>query len=271
MKPNTSLIKPATDPIKRIREANELKAGKAVDQRRHDERRMDAVNTQDAILSSFRSLVDYLEKRTSKTEVVNQLESIGTPDALEVAKAVREMHDTLKTHENTDLSEIASLLKSQLSELKQVPKDKVTIDIPKSVTVDNQTDYSKDFKSLLEAVKAIKLTAEAPKVEVKPADVHVEKTDLKPLVQAVEKSAKDNKLPDVVQTKQINTLVTETYDEYRMNYDTFDDDPDAPPTSITYFNKGKKVAVVSYDRDDAGRLTSVKKVAVTDKLTKKEK
>jgi len=209
MKPTTDLIK--KDPIKRMRDRHEKRLADAEVAKRHTENKLVAIESQETIIKAVRSLVDYLDHRTSKTEIVNQLESIATPDALKVVEAVNELHESIKTHENTDLSEVTRVLHDVLEQAKQIPKDKVEIDIPSEVSVSNLPDHSKDFENLLTAVKAIKLVAEAPVVDVKPADVHVAPTDLSPLekaTKAVEKAIKAIVLPEFVPT-DIAPLVKE--------------------------------------------------------------
>jgi hypothetical protein len=179
--------------FKNIRQINDEKALKARDQQRHDDSIAAQHQTRDTILRAFQTLISFLEGHTGKTEIVNQLKEIGTPDALKVADAVKELHETIKTHENTDLSEVTSILKSLLQETKAIPKSATEVKIPDTVTVSNQTDYSSDLKHLLAAVKGIKLVAEAPKVTVTPTtpDVHVDvnidqvKTGLEAVVSAV--------------------------------------------------------------------------------------
>ena len=52
------------------------------------------------MVQAFQSLIQYLDGKTTKTEVVNQLESIGTPDAMKVMSAVNDMHGSLKKLKN---------------------------------------------------------------------------------------------------------------------------------------------------------------------------
>lgn len=47
-------------------------------------------------VNSFTVLIKFLDGQTTKTEVVNQLKSVGTPDALKVVQAVKELDRTTK-------------------------------------------------------------------------------------------------------------------------------------------------------------------------------
>lgn len=210
-------------PIDRIRKHSEQKARDVVVQRRHDEAMLQGVQTQETIVKAIKALVDYLERRTGKVEVVNQLEQIGTPDALKVVDAVNELHATLRTHENTDLTEITQVMRAVLEEAQKIPKEHPTIEIPSTVAVSNLPDHSGDFQALLEAIKAIKLVAEAPVVNVPAPEVTVDAPDLTPLqkgMQAVEKAVRAIVIPtpaDVSgiekQLKKANQTLVEILDK----------------------------------------------------------
>ncbi len=203
MNPSTALT--------RIKQTNDLKVSKELENRRHHDNQMASIATQETILKAFRSLISYLDQpqRVTKTAITNHLKEIGTPDALKVVGAVNDLHGTLKTHKNTDLSEVTNLLKSVLSEAKQIPKELVKIDIPASVEVSNQIDTKKELKDLLAAIKAIKLVAEAPVVNVPEPAVNVEAPDLKPLtkeMKAVEKAVTSLVFPEL-KTEAVEKLL----------------------------------------------------------------
>lgn len=165
------------DELKKI---NDEKSQRLIDDTKHEEIIVSSMQTQEIILKSFQSLVNYLDQRVSKTQVVNQLQAIGTPDAFKVVDAVDSLHETLKTHENTDLSEVTQVMQAILEEAKQIPKEH-----PEEK---EERDYSKQFESLLKATQAVekvvkeqKLIAEAPIVNVPETKVEVTPPDLKPL------------------------------------------------------------------------------------------
>lgn len=169
-------------PLDRLKAINDLKESKTLDSKRHSDMQMAHLKTQETILEVFRSFADYLDKRISKTEVVNQLKSIDTPDALKVAAAVDDLHSTIKTHENTDLSEVTGIMQSLLAEAKQIPKSYP--EIPETKVI----DYTEQFSALAKAVKAVekvvqnqKLVAEAPIVNVPETSIDIQAPDFKPL------------------------------------------------------------------------------------------
>ena len=174
--------------LSKLRDINEQKAQDAVVNKRHDELLLESTKTQEVIAKSFSSLVRFLDGKTTKTEVINQLREIGTPDVKYVVSAIDDLHQTLKTHENTDLTEITGVMKQVLEEAKKIPKE-----LPEQKEV-KLHDYTKQLASLEKAIKAVEqvvkeqnLIAEAPVINVPEAVVNVEKPDLKPLQTSIAK------------------------------------------------------------------------------------
>lgn len=165
-----------------LRQINDDKAAKLKAEQQHQDMLRGYVNVSNTVIDATTSLIKYLEGHTSKVHVINQLNSIGTPDAFRVVAAVNQLHDTIKTHENTDLSEVTKVMQGILDEAKLIPKE-----LPEQKEA-KVIDYTKQFKALEAATKAVekvvkaqKLIAEAPVVNVAPADVKVDAPDLKPL------------------------------------------------------------------------------------------
>lgn len=162
---------------------------------RHKQQMNQIAALQRSVVDSMTKLVKYLDGKTTKTEVVNQLKEIGTPDALKVAKAVDLLHETLKTHKNVDLSGITKVMQSVLDEVKQIPKTHP--DAPeqlKSVKVSNLEEV--DFSGVEKAISNLK----APVVNVDAPVVNVEKPDLAPLQKSfkdVVSAIKDIKYPEI--------------------------------------------------------------------------
>ncbi len=203
------------DAINRIKAANELKQVKQVEQTRHAEMQVAMIQNQETILKAFSTLVDYLDNRVGKTEVVNQLRSINTPDAMKVVKSIDQLHETIKTHENTDLSEITEVMKKVLAEAEKIPKSHPEVkELP-------DRDYSKDFKNLSDAILGLKkvveqqeLIAEAPIVNLPETVVNVEKPDLTALedgYKAIVKAVKGIVIPETkLDTLPVEKLIKTT-------------------------------------------------------------
>ena len=164
------------DIIARIKDINERNIANAKQELEHEEIVQSNLQTQEVVAKSFRSLVSYLENRISKTEVVNQLSSIDTPDVYAVVLALEELHNTLKTHENTDLTEVTNTMKGVLEEVSKLPKELPTFE---------QKDYVAQFDTLTNAIKSVekvvkaqKLVAEAPQVNVEAPRITVEQNEV---------------------------------------------------------------------------------------------
>lgn len=175
------------------------------------------------VLRAFELLVKFLDKKVTKTEVINQLREVSTPDVLKVVAAVEKLDGTVQQNK-LDLSGVEQELKNAVEQLKQVPK--TLPDAPEaieSVKVSNLPDI--DLKPLLKAINALDLKVEAPIVNVDAPKVDVAPPDLKPIKAIFTdllKAVKNIKMPDVKleatdtskiekelekQTKQLDELI----------------------------------------------------------------
>lgn len=253
-----------------LKAINDLKADKLLTDKRHQELITSSANIQDTILSAATSLIKYLEGHTTKTQVVNQLKSINTPDAFRVVQAVDSLHETLKTHENTDLSEVTKVMTSILEEAKKIPKE-----LPKE---QKEIDYTSSYKSLIEAVKSVEKVVQEQKLVAEAPIINVDKPDLSTIIKPLEnifKVVKNIELPKPdkvysntvelidgsVPIAQSNLIISETYDDFRIQYDDFDDDNDVI-TGVKYYNKKKIVAELQFKYNKKGLFERGYKVKV---------
>jgi hypothetical protein len=167
---------------KKLRQFSLDKQMQTRDLQRHEQVLTATHGVSNTVIDATAALINYLEGHTSKTEITNHLESIGTPDALKIIPAIESLHDTIKTHQNTDLSEVTAVMRDILNEAKQIPKE-----LPEHKE-QKLHDYSPQLQSLesainsiQEAVKAQKLVAEAPIVNVPETKVEIAAPDLTPL------------------------------------------------------------------------------------------
>lgn len=173
-----------------LRAINEQNKETLLEEKRHTDMQVANIQLQKIIVSSFQSLVDYLDNKVTKAEVINQLQSIGTPDVAYVVKAVESLHETIQNKEDVDLSEITGLIREMVAETKAIPKELPEIEIPEQKFV----DYSDKFEQLATTIKAVeqavkdqKTTVEAPIVNIPETVVNVPETDLKPIEKGLEK------------------------------------------------------------------------------------
>lgn len=194
----------------RIKQARDQRLHKENEDIRHNDLITQSIQTQETILRAFSSFVDYLDNRVGKTEVVNQLKTIGTPDAMKVVDALNSLHETLKTHENTDLTEVTAIMQAVLDQAKLIPKELPQL---KDIVIPEAQDYSNQFEAMIgavesleEAVKAQETTVQAPVVNVDAPIVKVDAPDLKPLEKASQKLL--DAIKGIVIPAQIQTDIT---------------------------------------------------------------
>ena len=163
----------------------------------HHKQQLDRMTSlEKSVISSMRQLVQFLDGKTTKTEVVNQLKEIGTPDIDKVVKALETL-DSSVTNSKIDLTPLQDGLSALEKQLKQLPTSfPEAPEGVEAVTVKNQIDLS----PLEKAIKALKLD---PKIVVKAPDVNVE-TDLKPLQNSLLDVIKSIKAQDFPKTDLSN-------------------------------------------------------------------
>jgi hypothetical protein len=186
------------DPILRIRQQNEEKARLELEQARHDQEIASLASIDTTVVEVMKNLVEFLDGKVTKTEVINQLDTIKTPDVYKVVEAIAELGIITESN-RIDLSPLKEALLSLGEKLDQLPKS--FPEIPKDVSVSNLSDIEIpeqkeiDFSSVIKAINNIKMVAEAPQVTVN--------TDLDPLkkeITNVVKSIKAIKFPEIPKT-----------------------------------------------------------------------
>lgn len=129
-----------------------------------------------SLVSSMRQLVLFLDGKTTKTEVINQLKSVNTPDIEKVVKAVEKLDSSVRSGK-LDITPLTKGLDALEKQLKQLPKSfPEAPEQREDVKVTNLAEL--DIEGLKSSIKGLKL--EAPKVEVKP-ELNIEAPDLEPL------------------------------------------------------------------------------------------
>lgn len=173
----------------------EAQSPEAVAKREQDAKeaqRTQQLNTiQATIIESAKAIINYLDGKVTKTEVINQIQSVRTPDSEKVVTALNSLHDTLKTHENTDLSGVTTVLTQILKEAQAIPKTHKDIRIPEPKDYSKQLDgLTKAIQAVESVVKAQKLVVQPTKVDVAAPNVQVDAPDLKPLQTSISEVVK---------------------------------------------------------------------------------
>lgn len=178
--------------FQKLKAINQAQTQLARDEIQKTEEKLSTIQLQETIVRVARSMVDFIEGNTTKTVVLNQIKDFATSqDADKLTQSVESLHNTLKTHENTDITPLTEVMNRVLKEVSDLPKE--NIEIPEQKFV----DYSDQLKSLTQAVdvinksiKAQKLHVEAPQVNVEAPTVNVKAPDLKPLAKELDKAFK---------------------------------------------------------------------------------
>ncbi len=148
------------------------------------------------IVLSVTELIKFLDGKTTKTEVVNQLKSISTPDVDKVVTAISKLDKDILSNK-LDIKPLKQGLDALKRELSLIPKSLPKIPEQKdAIKVTNLNEVTLDTTALEKAINGLKLD---PKIEVKPTDVKVEQTDFKPLQKLlldVIKAVKAQKYPE---------------------------------------------------------------------------
>jgi len=208
---------------------------------------------QETVVKSFAALVNYLDGHTSRTVVLNQLKEIGTPDVAKVVEALSGLHATLKTHKNTDLSEVTKVMKGILDEAKKIPKEHAKTKEQKFVDYTKQIDgLSKTIKAVEDAVKAQKIKVEAPVVNVEAPQVTVDAPDLKPISKEIEKAFKEAVL-GIKMPEHKPTDITPMVDEQKKTNHILENLPlgggGSGGTGASYVDASGNTSLVELDSD----------------------
>lgn len=216
------------NPLDKLKESNRLKAEAQAKAKAHSELMNGLSRLESSQTQAFSALIRFIDGKTTKTEVVNQLEKIGTPDAFKVMSAVNDMHSTLKKLKNTDLSPVTDLLSRLVTEVSQIPKENPEIPEIDSVEINNLPDFDEYTSRLEEAIKGIDtkpvINLPAPQVKVDAPVVNLENdfTTLEKGIKDVVESIKNIVIPEakdldltplVDEQKKSNKLLKEIADK----------------------------------------------------------
>jgi len=160
-----------------LRQYYQAEASKQLADRQHQERAAQLKSLESTVLQAFTALIRFMDGKTTKTEVVNQLKSISTPDVDKVVRAVSKL-DADMLASKLDLAPLLKALDGVKSELAQIPKSLPEFEQRDTVSVSNLDEVQFDTTALEKAIKGLKLD---PKIDVKSPVVNIDAPDLSPL------------------------------------------------------------------------------------------
>lgn len=196
------------DKRKDLRSHFQKEAAQAESIKQYQQRTAQLSDFESTVIDGFNTLIKFIDGKTTKTEVVNQLKSISTPDVDKVVVAISNLDKDVLANK-LDLKPLEQGLNALKRELSLIPKTLPKIPEQRdSVKVTNLSDVKLDTSAVEKAIKALKLD---PKIDVKAPMVNVDAPNLKPLQDAMLdllKAVQKIKIPEVPKT-DLKTLEDE--------------------------------------------------------------
>lgn len=157
-----------------LRQHFQVEANQAQADKQYKERTAQLSELENTVVQAFNTLIRFMDGKTTKTEVVNQLKSISTPDVDKVVTAVSKLDKDILANK-LDLKPVVDALNGMKRELGLIPKSLPKIPEAKdSVKVTNLDEIKLDTSAVESAIKGLKLDVKAP-------IINTEKTDVEPL------------------------------------------------------------------------------------------
>lgn len=158
-----------------LRKYYQDEALKITGDRQYSERSAQIQDLNNNVVGSIGVLLQYLDGKTTKTEVINQLESISTPDVEKVVTAVSKLDANILANK-LDLKPVIDSLNGLKREMSLVPKTLPKFEQKDAIKVTNLAEIKLDTSAVEKAIKALDL-----KVDVKAPVINTENIDIEPL------------------------------------------------------------------------------------------
>lgn len=174
----------------------------ALTAKQYQERTAQLNALESTMVQAFGALIQFMQGNTSKTEVVNQLKSISTPDVDKVVQAVSKLDKDILSNK-LDLKPVTDALNGMKRELGLIPKSLPKIPEAKdSVKVTNLKEIQLDTSDVVKAIKDLKLVAEAPIINEKEVDLKPLQSIMLDLLKVVQsqKPVEIPKFPEIPKT-----------------------------------------------------------------------
>lgn len=182
-----------------LRKHFQVEANQATTDKQYKERTAQLSELENTVVQAFNTLIRFMDGKTTKTEVVNQLKSISTPDVDKVVTAVSKLDKDILANK-LDLKPVVDALNGMKRELGLIPKSLPKIPEAKdSLKVTNLDEIKLDTSDVVSAIKDLKLVAEAPIINEKEVDLKPLQKIMLDLLKAVnnQKPVEIPKFPDM--------------------------------------------------------------------------
>lgn len=142
--------------------------------KQYQQRTVQLNELENTVVQAFKALIQFMDGKTTKTEVVNQLKSISTPDVDKLVPLLSKL-DTAVQNNKVDLKPLVAQLTAINRHVSLIPKSHPEKPEPtEKVKVTNLDEIVLDTTAIEDAIKALKLDVKAP-------IINTEKTDITPL------------------------------------------------------------------------------------------
>lgn len=140
-----------------LRQHFQAEESQAQEAKQYEQRTAQLKALEGTMVQAFNALIKYMDGKTTKTEVVNQLKSISTPDVDKVVQAVSKLDKDILSNK-LDLKPVTDALNGMKRELGLIPKSLPKIPEQKdSFKVTNLDEVKLDTSEVVSAIKALKL------------------------------------------------------------------------------------------------------------------
>lgn len=160
-----------------LRQYYKEEANNALSLKQYQQRTAQLDALEDTLVKAFNTLIRFMDGKTTKTEVVNQLKSISTPDVDKVVSALTKLDASILANK-LDLNPLLQALNSVKREVSLIPKTHAKFEQKDSIKVTNLDEVKLDTSEVVKAINGLKLD---PKIDVKSPIVNIDKPDLRPL------------------------------------------------------------------------------------------
>lgn len=158
----------------------------AKETKQYQERTAQLSALEDTVVKAFSVLIQFMDGKTTKTEVTNQLKSISTPDVDKVVQAVLKLDKDILSNK-LDLKPVTDALNGMKRELGLIPKSHPKqVEQREDVKVTNLDEIKLDTSDVVSAIKALKLEAKAPIINEKDVDLKPLQNVMLDLLKAVQ-------------------------------------------------------------------------------------
>lgn len=185
-----------------LRKHFQAEASQANAEQQFKQRTVQLSALEDTVVEAFNVLIKFMDGKTTKTEVVNQLKSISTPDVDKVVQAVSKLDKDILANK-LDLKPVVDALNGMKRELGLIPKSHPkAIEQKDSIKVTNLDEINLDTSDVVKAIKDLKLVAEAPIINEKEVDLRPLQNVMLDLLKAVknQKPVEIPKFPEIPKT-----------------------------------------------------------------------